>query len=262
MIIPFLRYTVANFFIFIKNLFLYPFSQQARYKLSSAHEKLTYPYFGNYYVDLSMLLQNTELTVNMSPVKSNEHNTTAFELLGICALLKDRGCNSIFEIGTYDGRTTRAMAMNLADESGKIYTLNLPLETNQVLLATNAVDIDLSKKVLSGERFLNTTVQKYIVQLWGDSALFDFSSYFDKMDMVFIDGAHGVEYVERDTGNAIKLIKKSGGIIIWHDAHLYGVRNFISSWIKQNGYPLYFIKDTSLAVAGVKDGTIVDLRYM
>lgn len=244
------------------NLFLYPFSQQARHRLSASYERLTYPYFGNHYVDLSSLLKNDELTVNVSPVKSKEHNITAFELLAICTLLKDKGCNTIFEIGTYDGRTTRAMAMNLADENGKIYTLNLPPDTNEVLLETNVVDINLSKKVLSGERFLNTPVQKYIEQLWGDSAQFDFLSYFGKMDMAFIDGAHSAEYAESDTKNAIKLVKRSGGIIIWHDAHLYGVVNFISSWVKQNGLPLYFIKDTSLAVAAVKDGVVVDWGFL
>lgn len=262
MIIPFLRYTVINFFVFLKNLFFAPFSKLSRHRLSNAYDKLIYPYYGKQYVDLSMLLQNNELEVNLSPVKSKEHNTSAFELLSICSILKDRYCNNIFEIGTYDGRTTRAMSMNLLNEHGKIYTLNLPENTNKVFMATNVLDINLSHKVVSGERFLNTPNQKYIEQLLGDSALFDYSPYFGKMDMVFIDGAHSEKYVETDTMNALKLVRKSGGILIWHDAHLYGVVKFILPWIKLNRLPLFFIKDTSLAIACVRDGNIVDWEYM
>jgi hypothetical protein len=79
------------------------------------------------------------------------------------------------------------------------------------------------------------------------------------MDMVFIDGAHSEGYVRTDTQNSIKLIKSGGGIIIWHDAHLFGVKVFFKKWLRENNYPVYFIRNTTLAVLGVRNGQPVDL---
>jgi predicted O-methyltransferase YrrM len=68
-----------------------------------------------------------------------------------------------------------------------------------------------------GSRFLNNdTTRSKIIQLFGDTARFDFSPYFGKMDMVFIDGAHTYEYLLNDTKIARKLLKDKG-VILWHD---------------------------------------------
>ena len=254
----FFKYTVVNFLLFLKNLFLAPFSKLARHRLSNAFFVLNYPFFGDNYKHLSEFLKKDELQVTIAPVKSRQHNTTAFELLAICSLLKDNECNEVFEIGTFDGRTARAMAMNLLNAQGEIFTLNLQPETDTVKLDTSIVDVQLARKVMSGERFINTPEHKNIKQLWGDSATYDFSTYYNKMDMVFIDGAHSEHYVKCDTENGLKLIKQSGGIIIWHDAHLYGVVKYLKPWRNNNKLPLYFIKETSLAAARVKNGSVVD----
>ncbi len=254
----FLKYTFLNFFLFLKALVTSPFSQLSRHRLTSILLTLRYPYFGDKYVHLSQLLNNEELQVIVAPVKARLHNTSSFELLAICSLLKDNKCNVIFEIGTFDGRTARAMAMNLLNTQGEIFTLNLPPETDTVELDTSIVDVQLARKVISGERFINTAEHKNIKQLWGDSATYDFSPYHNKMDMVFIDGAHSEYYVKSDTENGLKLVKQSGGVIIWHDAHLYGVVKYLQQWRNKNKLELYFIKETSLAVARVKNGSVVD----
>jgi predicted O-methyltransferase YrrM len=138
--------------------------------------------------------------------------------------------------------------------------LNLPPNTLETTLPTDVIDVNLASKVVSGHRFKNTPEEKVIKQLWGDSAQFDFAPFFNSMDLVFIDGAHSADYVKKDTENALKLIKPEGGIIIWHDSHLYGVVKYLSPWIKQNNLPVYFIKNTSLAVAGVREGKVFDLQ--
>jgi predicted O-methyltransferase YrrM len=255
----FLRYTVLNFFLFLRALFLYPFSRLARHQLSSSYNALTYPFYGDRYKDLSDLLRDDHLQVNLAPLKARKHNTTEFELVSIAALVKDNHANTIFEIGTFDGRTTRAMALNLLNESGKIYTLNLPPDVESVSLETDRIDVNLASKVVSGERFLNTPQEKHIQQLWGDSAKFDFSPFHKKMDIVFIDGAHSEDYVKNDTEKSIPLIKQDGGIIIWHDSHLFGVKDFFVKWLNAHNYPVYFIRNTTLAVMGVRDGKPVDL---
>ena len=177
-------------------------------------------------------------------------------MLSICALIKDRNASQIFEIGTFDGRTTRAMAMNI-NQQGHIYTLNLRPDTDTVKLRTDNVDINLSKKVISGERFINTPEEQKITQVWGDSATFDFSAYHNKIDIIFIDGAHSESYLESDTINAMKLIKENGGIIIWHDAHLFGVKDFLKKF--QHRSRVYFIHNTSLAVMELKDSIPFDI---
>lgn len=255
----FFRYTVLNFLLFLKTMIQYPFSRLARHRLSNSYQSLTYPFYGPNYVDLSDLLKSDDLHVSLSPLKARTHNTTEFELVSIVALIKDYKGNNIFEIGTFDGRTTRAMAHNLLDEAGKIYTLNLPSGSEAVSLETDKVDVGLASKVVSGERFLRTPQEKYIQQLWGDSATYDFSPYHGKMDFVFIDGAHSKDYVESDTKNALQLIKPEGGIIIWHDAHLFGVKHFFVEWLKKTQYPVYFIRNTSLAVLAMQKGKPVDL---
>lgn len=256
----FFRYTVVNLLLFIKTLFQAPFSKLARHRLSATLLTLRYPFFGDRYVDLSELLNNDDLEIQVAPVKARLHNTSSFELISVCSLLKDNHCNTVFEIGTFDGRTTRAMAMNLLDENGKIFTLNLPPATDVVKLNTSSDDVQLADKVISGERFRDTPQEKYIQQLWGDSATFDFSPYYGQADFVFIDGAHSEEYVKNDTAAAIKLVKKSGGIIVWHDAHLFGVVKFLEPWIKEHNHPVYFIAGTTLAVTYVSEGAISDIR--
>ena len=251
-----IKYIFLSLFNFIGIAAKSPFNQTARHRLGELYQLVTYPFFGKQYVSLSELLQNNNLEVSISPLKANIHNVNEFELLSICALIKDSNANQLFEIGTYDGRTTKAMAMNIS-ERGHIYTLNLPPDTDDVELQTSDVDVELSKKVISGEQFLNTSVEKKITQLWGDSAKFDFSVYQNKLDLVFIDGAHSEHYVESDTSNAIKLIKPDGGIILWHDAHLYGVKDYFIKRYKN--MPVYFIRNTSLAIMKIKEGKPHDI---
>jgi len=254
-----IRYTLGSLIQLLFNLIQYPFSLSSRHKLSSAYLALKYPFYGERNVELYELLQNNELQITVAPLKAHKHNTTEFELLSICAIIKDRQIQKVFEIGTFDGRTTRAMAINTEDK-GFVYTLNLPPGTKTSQLETGNVDIQLASKVISGERFLNTFEGTKILQLWGDSATFDFTPYNQKIDMVFIDGAHSEDYVYNDTIKALELVKKEGGFIIWHDAHLFGVVGYLKKLVFKEQHPVYFIKGTTLAVAAVKDGKFTEIK--
>jgi predicted O-methyltransferase YrrM len=55
-----------------------------------------------------------------------------------------------------------------------------------------------------------------IVQLYGDTAQFDFAPWYGTRDLVFVDACHEYEYVRNDTDIALRL-SRSGGLIIWHD---------------------------------------------
>ncbi len=251
-----IRYTIGVLFLFLSNLIKYPISRIARHRLAAIYDPMIFPFYGSSYIDISDLIQNQDLEVHLAPFKSNKHNTTSFELAAISALVKDKQCNVIFEIGTFDGRTTRAMALNLKDDKGIIYTLNLPPQTEAVYLETSDVDVQLASKVQSGSRYINTPQAQHIIQVWGDSATFDFSPYQKKIDLVFIDGAHSEEYVANDTAKALELIKPQGGWIVWHDAPYFGVVKFLKKWIPRQNGPVYFIKGTSLAVAYVYNNKV------
>lgn len=140
---------------------------------------------------------------------------TEFELKVICELVLKYKPLRIFEIGTFQGRTTLNMALNAPN--AQIFTLDLPsTELDRTRMPVEEGERLYIDKTVSGERFLNHPAKKQIVQLLGDSANFDFSPYYNSIDLTFIDGSHAYEYVRNDTEEALRLTRK-GGLIIWHD---------------------------------------------
>ena len=111
--------------------------------------------------------------------------------------------------------------LNMAKNSpigSKIYTLDLPKEK----IAATKLKIQFGDRIfidkeISGSTHLNKDSEGKITQLYGDSATFDFSSFYGTMDFIFIDGAHSYEYIVNDTNKALKLLRNRKGIIIWHD---------------------------------------------
>lgn len=143
-------------------------------------------------------------------------NVSAFELDVIAALVKSHRPGVLFEIGTFDGRTTLNMAAN-APEGATVYTLDLPAESvDATAFALELNEHIFVRKPRSGARFADAPTPYTIVQLLGDSATFDFSPFFGRVDFMFIDGSHAYEYVRSDTLAALEMVRP-GGIIIWHD---------------------------------------------
>lgn len=143
-------------------------------------------------------------------------NVSPYELEVIASLVRANAPQVIFEIGTFDGRTSLNMAAN-APEGATVFTLDLPPEG----LGSTAFPLELNedmyvKKERSGARFADAVKRYNIVQLLGNSGTFDFAPYYGKVDFMFIDGSHAYEYVKSDTIAALKMVRK-GGIIIWHD---------------------------------------------
>ncbi|MDR0994141.1 MAG: class I SAM-dependent methyltransferase, partial [Verrucomicrobiota bacterium] len=144
-------------------------------------------------------------------------NITPAELMMIAALVKQRAPLICFEIGTFDGRTTENMAAN-QPEGGVCYTLDLPPQgADQAALPLAAGDLTYIRKSASGTRISPQQArQGRITQLYGDSGSFDFSPYYGRVDLMFVDGSHSYEYVLSDTEQAFQMVKP-GGIILWHD---------------------------------------------
>lgn len=144
-------------------------------------------------------------------------NISPLELIVITKLIRYYNARNIFEIGTFDGRTTLNMAANCSQKA-KIYTLDLPkAKLHYTKLPLDHGDRVYICKEITGPRFLGKVYEKKIIQLYGDSATFDFSPFTNTIDFIFIDGSHSCEYVLNDSTKALQLLRNNKGIIVWHD---------------------------------------------
>lgn len=168
-------------------------------------------------------------------------NVRTDELLFIGLAIKSLRAHRIFEIGTFNGATTRYMA-EAAGLGSRVFTLDLP--PNQ---------FDATKLLKSfpgfriGEQYRGTPEADRITQLFGDSTSFDYSPYLESMDFVFVDAAHDYIHGKSDSRTAMRLVRP-GGAIFWHDfspSYSGLVHAVVES---AHGRPLRRIADTRLAV--------------
>lgn len=143
----------------------------------------------------------------------------------LCFLVKHLKAKNIFEFGTFRGRTTLNLALNTNDD-GHVYTLDLP--SPQVSSSpTNGFERTYMRALQNGARtgeiFKSNDVEERIrvkiSPFLCDSKAFDFSSFYGKMNMVFVDGGHTLDVVASDGENALKMIHDKG-IVIWDDYQL------------------------------------------
>jgi predicted O-methyltransferase YrrM len=164
---------------------------------------------------------------------------------------------NIFEIGTFDGRTTLNLALN-APRSCRIMTLDLPpaLKTQYELASGEGHFVE---KPEPGVRYKKHAADHpdaaaRISQFLGDSAIFDFSAYEGTCSLVFVDGSHAYDYVLSDTDRALKLVDRDG-VVIWHDYGVWeGVTRALEEIEKDKRLGLVNIKGTSLVYWKNRDG--------
>lgn len=154
-------------------------------------------------------------------------NASLEELAILAVITKSVRPKSIFEIGTFRGRTALNFALNAPAEC-TIYTLDLPLDKRAARShATNPSDQRIIGKSQTGVDYYGKDVAGKIQQLYGDSRTFDFSEYFGRIDLVLVDGAHDYETALADSANALRMIT-SDGVIVWHDFANYGDYNGVT----------------------------------
>lgn len=157
---------------------------------------------------------------------------------------------NILEIGTFDGRTSLNLAFS-SPSTCKVYTLDLEPEMDTEYTLADG-ERHMVEKTMSGARIkkyreTNTLTTKKIHQLFGDSAKFDFSPYYNSCSLIFVDGSHAYDYAISDTKEALKMIKK-GGVIIWHDYGIWdGVTKALEEIESNDKMGLVNISGTSLA---------------
>jgi hypothetical protein len=172
--------------------------------------------------------------VRIMEPRTVDGNVTPLELIIIDQLIRRYRPERLFEIGTFDGRTTLNMAANTSDHA-RVYTLDLPRAglhaTKLEIVPWESSYID---KEAPGARFMRTEYRSRITQLYGDSARFDFSPFVNQMDFVFVDGSHSYAYVLNDSKHALELLRNKCGVILWHDYDAWeGVTDALNELYKE-----------------------------
>lgn len=154
--------------------------------------------------------------LDIREIDAVDGNVSERELVTICRLVQEFKPRRLFEIGTFDGRTTINLAANSLSDA-RVYTLDLPREAiDSAVASIHAHEVQYADKSESGLRYRNSDVAPKIEQLLGDSGTFDFAEFYSGIDFVFVDGSHTYEYVINDSLHAIKMLRE-GGVIVWHD---------------------------------------------
>lgn len=144
--------------------------------------------------------------IEVREVEALSHNVVVFELCLLNALVRRLRPTSLFEFGTFDGRTTVNLTASAPSEA-RAWTLNLP---------PAAVDFGIPNFKVGG-RFAGGPFAGRITQLLGDTMTFDYGPYLGQMDFIFIDAGHSHALVTNDSEVALKLLRPGGEVIVWHD---------------------------------------------
>jgi len=191
-------------------------------------------------VDLAELTGPGEVTVAVSSDRG-EWSLGATEQMVLASVVKARRITSVFEIGTFNGGTTKLLADSMP-EGGHVWTLDLP-----------AAQFDGAQSVRGfrgrqvGEAFKGTSAEERIEQLLGDSLTMDFSPYHCSAQLVLVDGGHEYENGVADTRAALEIVKP-GGVVLWDDFQPYWdglVRGILDA---MHGRPIARLSGTALGV--------------
>lgn len=161
-------------------------------------------------------LAPAETPIQLRAPIGEDGNVTLYELVAIATLAAAARPEAVFEIGTFNGRTTLNLAANAP--AAVVHTLDLPAEgADRAGLALDPDDLKYIRKPVSGAMFAGTPEESRIRQHFGDSATFDFAPFRGGVDVVFVDGAHSYDYVLNDSARAREMLRGGRGLILWHD---------------------------------------------
>lgn len=163
--------------------------------------------------DVSVQIRNEMCQSRPEPRRT----VRVFEAVVIAKIIQSRRPLTLFEIGTFEGRTTLSMAANSPPEA-IVYTLDLSKGgERRTKLRLMPGEREYIEGELVARVYPGSDVGSKIIQLYGDSANFDFAPYYNSVDFVFVDGSHSYEYVLNDSWQALRMLRNGRGIILWHD---------------------------------------------
>jgi hypothetical protein len=188
--------------------------------------------------------------IRVSEADKQNGNVRISELGILAALAADCADGTdLFEIGTFDGRTTFNLALS-SPPGCRVHTLDLPPDlAPKFALAEgerHMVDKPRSGARYERNRAAHPAAVAKIHQLFGDSAAFDFTPYVDRCSLIFVDGSHEYSCVLSDTRNAMRMALR-GGVVLWHDYGVWeGVTRALEEVEQRDATGLRHIRGTSL----------------
>ena len=113
------------------------------------------------------------IDVSLIDLEQVNGNTTLLEQLVVVSIAKRRQCKRVFEFGTFDGKTSANLGANLRQDA-QIFTIDLPAsQLGSAALPIGKHDMTLILKDRIGNKLGDS---EKVIQLYGDTARFDFSS--------------------------------------------------------------------------------------
>jgi hypothetical protein len=188
-----------------------------------------------------------ETPVVLPAVIGKSGNVSDAELVAISRIVAAKKPRSLLEIGTFDGRTTIALAAN-APADAIVTTLDLPADTAHEL-PVEGRDRALIDKPVSGALVAGSPWAARVRQVYGDSATYDFGGL--QIDFAFIDGSHSYEYALSDSRRVRAMMRGGRGVIMWHDygGEWEGVTRALNELSREPGFAgLKWIEGTTLAI--------------
>jgi Methyltransferase domain len=185
------------------------------------------------------------------PTRRAVGGMTLLETFLVIAASRIVSAKRIFEFGTFLGKTTLNLALNVPDDA-EIFTLDLGPEDAETA-EQHPKDVELTRIRLASRNeldFNGTPVSSKITTLFGDSNKFDYSTWKDSIDMAFIDGGHDPATVTSDTNGALLMARKDRpSCILWHD---YGNSEYgdLTGYLDELSQRLdvFHVEDTMLCV--------------
>jgi hypothetical protein len=166
------------------------------------------------------------------------------ELLTLAAVTRLLKPKRIFEIGTYNGRTTATFILNSSYDC-EVFTLDLPPE-NSHLQGYLSTDIELVQD-RRPETFLRRAgLSNRYRQIYCDSMMFDPEPFRDSVELGFIDGAHAEEFVRNDTLKMAIMMSRRG-YVLWHDYGGQGAFRPLARYLETLPIQIYRVPATTLA---------------
>lgn len=166
------------------------------------------------------------------------------EILNLAAVTRLLRPKRIFEIGTYNGRTTAVFILNASPDC-EVFTLDLPPQTDS-LAEYLPTDIGLVQDRRPEGYLKRAGLGERYQQIYCDSMAFDPEPFRDTVDLGFIDGAHAEKFVRNDTMKMAVMISPSG-YVFWHDYGGRGSFGPLSKYLETLPIEIHRIPATTLA---------------